>query len=68
MIAQLWDVVDDKKAVELIDNCATAQDAAELLVRHALDNFSHDNVTVLVVKFGDSTSQPQSATATSNAS
>ncbi|KAG8986424.1 Protein phosphatase 2C 1 [Tulasnella sp. 427] len=49
----LWDVIEDQPAVELIRDCATAQEAAETLVRHALDNFSHDNVTALVVKFNN---------------
>jgi len=46
----LWDVVDDQKAVDLIHNCQDPQQASELLLKTALDNFSHDNVTVLVVK------------------
>ncbi|KAG8928136.1 Protein phosphatase 2C 1, partial [Tulasnella sp. 408] len=50
----LWDVIEDQPAVELIRDCPSAQVAAETLVRHALDNFSHDNITVLVVKFGAS--------------
>ncbi|KAG8944259.1 Protein phosphatase 2C 1 [Tulasnella sp. 424] len=54
----LWDVIEDQPAVELIRDCTTAQAAAEALVRHALDNFSHDNVTVLVVKFSTLGGQP----------
>ncbi|KAG9047327.1 Protein phosphatase 2C 1 [Tulasnella sp. UAMH 9824] len=54
----LWDVIEDQPAVELIRDCPTAQAAAETLVRHALDNFSHDNITVLVVKFGASGQRP----------
>lgn len=54
----LWDVIEDQPAVELIKDCPTAQVAAETLVRHALDNFSHDNVTALVVKFSSSGGQP----------
>jgi protein phosphatase PTC1 len=46
----LWDVVDDQKAVDLVHNCQDSQQASELLLRTALENFSHDNVTVLVVK------------------
>lgn len=42
--------MEDQRAVELIQNCQDPQGAADTLVRHALDNFSHDNVTVLVVK------------------
>jgi len=47
----LWDVVEDQAAVDLIKEAKVAQDAANILLKHALDNFSHDNVTVLVVKF-----------------
>ncbi|KAG8930381.1 Protein phosphatase 2C 1 [Tulasnella sp. 417] len=50
----LWDVIEDQPAVEFIRDCTSAQVAAENLVRYALDNFSHDNVTVLVIKFGGS--------------
>ncbi|KAG9007054.1 Protein phosphatase 2C 1 [Tulasnella sp. JGI-2019a] len=46
----LWDVVEDQPAVELIKDCTDPQQASEVLLKHALDNFSHDNVTVLVVK------------------
>lgn len=52
----LWDVIEDQAAVELVRNNPSAQDSADVLVRHALDNFSHDNVTVLVVKFSGRTS------------
>ncbi|KAG8944261.1 Protein phosphatase 2C 1 [Tulasnella sp. 424] len=57
----LWDVIEDQPAVELIKDCATAQVAAEALVRHALDNFSHDNITVLVLKFDASARTPVTA-------
>ncbi|KAG8871897.1 Protein phosphatase 2C 1 [Tulasnella sp. 331] len=46
----LWDVVEDQRAVELIQHCQDPQQASEVLLKHALENFSHDNVTVLVVK------------------
>jgi len=60
----LWDVVEDQAAVELIKDCKTSQEAANALLKHALENFSHDNVTVLVVKFG-ADGRAQSATAKS---
>ncbi|KAG8893679.1 Protein phosphatase 2C 1 [Tulasnella sp. 403] len=47
----LWDVVEDQSAVDLVQDTKHALEAARKLVQHALDNFSHDNVTVLVVKF-----------------
>jgi len=54
----LWDVVEDQAAVDLIRDCKTPQEAANILLKHALENFSHDNVTVLVVKFGASGKEP----------
>jgi len=47
----LWDVVDDQGAVDLIRNVKDAQEASAILKQHALDNFSSDNISVLVVKF-----------------
>jgi len=46
----LWDVLEDQPAVDLIKDCQTAQDASAVLLKHAMDNQSADNVTVLVVK------------------
>ncbi|KZO90732.1 protein serine/threonine phosphatase 2C [Calocera viscosa TUFC12733] len=47
----LWDVVDDQSAVELVRNITNAQEASAILKQHALDNFSSDNISVLVVRF-----------------
>ncbi|CAE6415236.1 unnamed protein product [Rhizoctonia solani] len=49
----LWDVADDQAAVDLVRKSApnSAQDAAKILLDHALSSFSMDNVSVLVVKF-----------------
>ncbi|KAG8931333.1 Protein phosphatase 2C 1 [Tulasnella sp. 418] len=59
----LWDVTDDQQAVDLIRKCPDAETASQVLLKHALDSFSNDNVTVMVVKFvvpsipgGDTTS------------
>lgn len=48
---QLWDVIEDDAAVELVRSIPDPQAAAKFLVRHALDHFSNDNITVLVVRF-----------------
>jgi len=37
--------------VELIENIIDPQEASEVLLRHALDNFSTDNLSVLIVRF-----------------
>jgi len=47
----LWDVADDQTAVELIRDVKDPQKASEVLKKHALDNFSSDNISVLVVRF-----------------
>jgi len=47
----LWDVLKDQEAVDLVRKETSAQKASEILVKHALDNYSQDNVTVLVVRF-----------------
>lgn len=47
----IWDVCSDEEAVELIQNIKDPQEASEVLLKHALDNFSTDNLSVLVVRF-----------------
>lgn len=47
---QLWDVCSDQEAVDLVADCADdAQAASQKLLDHALNNFSTDNLSVLVV-------------------
>ncbi|KAJ1982296.1 phosphatase 2C [Dimargaris cristalligena] len=46
----LWDVCSDQKAVNLIKDTSDAQKASEILTKYALDNFSRDNITVMVIK------------------
>ncbi|PWN48316.1 protein phosphatase 2C [Violaceomyces palustris] len=47
----LWDVVDDQEAVDLIQQVYDPQRASEILLQHALSNFSTDNTSVMVVRF-----------------
>ncbi|GAA6003493.1 hypothetical protein JCM10207_000359 [Rhodosporidiobolus poonsookiae] len=47
----LWDVCGDQEAVQLIENAADAQEASQILLDHALSQFSTDNLSILVVKF-----------------
>ncbi|KAF8606375.1 protein serine/threonine phosphatase 2C [Ceratobasidium sp. AG-I] len=49
----LWDVADDQAAVDIVRKSApnSAQEAAKALLDHALQSFSMDNVSVLVVRF-----------------
>ncbi|KAJ1969999.1 phosphatase 2C [Dimargaris xerosporica] len=46
----LWDVCSDQKAVDLIRSIDDPQQASETLTKYALDNFSRDNITVMVVR------------------
>lgn len=48
---QLWDVAEDQKVVDIVRPIQNPQEAAETLLKFALDNFTSDNVTVLVVRF-----------------
>ena len=47
---QLWDVAEDQAAVDLVRSMKDAQAAAEKLLKHAMDNFSTDNVAVMLVR------------------
>lgn len=45
----LWDVCSDQKAVNLIKNIDNPEEASQRLLKYALDNFSTDNLTVMVI-------------------
>ena len=45
----LWDVIDDQEACELIQDIDDPNEAANALVKYALDNGTTDNITVMVV-------------------
>ncbi|KAF8530487.1 protein serine/threonine phosphatase 2C [Hysterangium stoloniferum] len=47
----LWDVAEDQKVVDLVRNVDDPQAASQVLLRYALEHFTSDNVTVLVVRF-----------------
>uniref|UniRef100_A0A6B2LB93 PPM-type phosphatase domain-containing protein n=1 Tax=Arcella intermedia TaxID=1963864 RepID=A0A6B2LB93_9EUKA len=47
----LWDVVDDKHAVGIVQSCGSVQEGARKLVSTALDARSTDNISVAVVFF-----------------
>ncbi|KAI9003590.1 phosphatase 2C-like domain-containing protein [Gaertneriomyces semiglobifer] len=46
----LWDVCTDQTASDLIRDVEDPQKAAEMLLEHALENFSTDNLSVLTVR------------------
>ncbi|RKP24921.1 phosphatase 2C-like domain-containing protein [Syncephalis pseudoplumigaleata] len=47
----LWDVCDDQTAIDLIKNIANPHEASQKLMKYALDNFSSDNLTIMVIRF-----------------
>ncbi|CAG8636910.1 19354_t:CDS:2 [Gigaspora margarita] len=47
----LWDVCNDQEAVDLVKDIMDPQEASTKLIRHALQNFSTDNLSVMVVRF-----------------
>lgn len=50
----LWDVCDDKTAVNLVRNIKDPQEASQVLVDHALQHFSTDNLTCMVIRLDPS--------------
>jgi protein phosphatase PTC1 len=46
----LWDVCDDQAAVDLVKDVQDPQKASEILLKYALENFSSDNLTVMVIR------------------
>jgi protein phosphatase PTC1 len=50
-LPQLWDVTEDQDAVDLIRSTADPQKASKLLLDFAMQNYSTDNLSVMVVRF-----------------
>ncbi len=50
-LRQLWDVCTDQAAVDLVRNVQDPVEAAQILVDHALANFSTDNLSCMIVRF-----------------
>ncbi|KAJ3342914.1 Protein phosphatase 2C 1 [Gonapodya sp. JEL0774] len=46
----VWDVCTDDNACRLIRSIPSPQDAADMLLQHALENWSTDNLSVVVVR------------------
>jgi len=51
---QLWDVISDQQSVELIREVQDAQEASTKLLKHALSHHTTDNVTIIVIRFKQS--------------
>lgn len=52
--SQLWDVISDQQSVELIREIQDAQEASTKLLKHALSHHTTDNVTIIVIRFKQS--------------
>jgi protein phosphatase PTC1 len=50
----VWDVCSDQQAVDLIRDELDPKLAADKLVKHAIENFSSDNITCMVVRLDPS--------------
>ena len=51
VLTQLWDVVSDQDAVNFVSKIPEPQQADSLLLKHALEKFSTDNTSVMIVRF-----------------
>lgn len=49
-LVQIWDVCSDQEAVDLVRNVDDPISASKLLVDHALNRFSTDNLSCMVVR------------------
>ena len=51
--AQIWDVLDDQTACELVRAISDPQEAATALVQEATHRYTNDNITVMVIRLKD---------------
>ncbi|WFD18564.1 protein-serine/threonine phosphatase [Malassezia caprae] len=54
----LWDVVSDQDAVDFVSKIAEPQQAASSLLKHALEKFSTDNTSIMIVRFNQTPKEP----------
>ncbi|PWZ03402.1 protein phosphatase 2C [Testicularia cyperi] len=52
----LWDVTEDQEAIDLVRDEQDPQKASQMLLEHAMANFSTDNTSVMVIRFHSPTS------------
>lgn len=50
----IWDVCTDQEAVDLVRNIMDPKKASQTLVKYAIDNFSSDNITCMVIRLDPS--------------
>ena len=61
--AQIWDVLDDQAACELVRAISDPQEAATTLVQEATHRYTNDNITVMVIRLKDVPSELKPVTA-----
>lgn len=52
-MGQIWDVLDDQMAADLIRPIQNVQDAANKLIQEATTRYTNDNITVMVIRLKD---------------
>jgi len=57
---QIWDVLDDQAACELVRPIEDPQEAAKVLVQEATHRYTNDNITVMVIRLKDVPAELQS--------
>ena len=57
---QIWDVLDDQAACELIRAIPDPQQAAKALVQEATHRYTNDNITAMVIRLKDVPAELQS--------
>jgi len=55
--AQLWDIAEDKEAIDHVRYIKSPDEAVEELVKYAKARYSNDNVTVVVIRLRDPPAQ-----------
>jgi len=50
---QIWDVLEDEAACQLVRGIPDPQEAAKLLVQEATHRYTNDNITVMVIRLKD---------------
>ena len=50
---QIWDVLDDQMAADIVRPIQNAQDAANKLIQEATTRYTNDNITVMVIRLKD---------------
>ena len=58
---QLWDIAEDKEAIDHVRYIGSPKEAVDELVKYAKNRYSNDNVTVVVIRLRDPPAQANEA-------